>query len=100
MNSRTEEKLKDISGMSKAVNELLHQAWERGYKYGYKKAEEDLKKDTEYGECEYENGKLLKRMSGGYITYKVEYLLDNLAREVGLLESYRKWKESKGVTRE
>lgn len=92
MNSRTEEKLKDISGMSKAVNELLHQAWERGYKYGYKKAEEDLKR---YDECEYENGKLLKRMSGGYITYKVEYLLDNLAREVGLLESYRKWKESK-----
>lgn len=35
MNNRTEEKLKDISGMSKAVNELLHQAWERGYKYGF-----------------------------------------------------------------
>ena len=37
MNSRTEDKLKDISGMSKAVNELLHQAWERGYKYGLQK---------------------------------------------------------------
>ena len=47
------------------------------------------------GDCEYENGKLLKRMSGGYVTYKVEYLLDHLAREVSLLESYRKWKEDK-----
>ena len=35
MDRRTEDKLKDISGMSKAVNELLHQAWERGYKYGF-----------------------------------------------------------------
>ena len=95
MNNRTEEKLKDISGMSKAVNELLHQAWERGYKYGCKKSEEDLQKDTEY-----ENGKLLKRMSGDYVTYKVEYLLDNLAREVGLLETYRKWKESKEAENE
>ena len=47
------------------------------------------------GDCEYENGKLLKRMLGGYVTYKVEYLLDHLAREVSLLESYRKWKEDK-----
>lgn len=47
------------------------------------------------GDCEYEEGKLLKRMSGGYVTYKVEYLLDNLAREISLLESYRKWKDSK-----
>lgn len=47
------------------------------------------------GDCEYEEGRMLKRMSGGYVTYKVEYLLDNLAREISLLESYRKWKESK-----
>ena len=41
MDRRTEEKLKDISGMSKAVNELLRQAWERGYKYGYARGVED-----------------------------------------------------------
>ena len=35
MNDRTEEKLKDISGMEKAIKDLLQQAWNRGYKYGY-----------------------------------------------------------------
>lgn len=40
MNKRTEEKLKDLSGMSKAVNELLGQAWERGRKYGEKEQTE------------------------------------------------------------
>lgn len=35
MNNRTEEKLKDTSGMERAIKALLHQAWERGYKYGY-----------------------------------------------------------------
>jgi len=33
MNNRTEAKLKDLSGMQKAVSELLYQAWKRGYKY-------------------------------------------------------------------
>ena len=47
MNNRTEEKLKDISGMSKAVNELLHQAWERGYKYGLRKGYESGVRDKE-----------------------------------------------------
>jgi hypothetical protein len=47
------------------------------------------------GDCEYKGGKILKRMSGDYVTYKIEYLLDNLAREIYLLESSRKWKESK-----
>ena len=35
MNNRTDEKLKDTSGMEKAIKALLAQAWERGYKYGY-----------------------------------------------------------------
>ena len=47
------------------------------------------------GDCEYKGGKILKRMSDDYVTYKIEYLLDNLAREIYLLESSRKWKESK-----
>ena len=47
MNSRTEEKLTDISGLSKAVNELLHQAWERGYKYGLQKGYESGVRDKE-----------------------------------------------------
>lgn len=45
------------------------------------------------GECEYEGAKILKRMSGDHVTYKIEYLLNNLAREIYLLESYRKWKK-------
>ena len=47
MDRRTEEKLKDISGMSKAVNELLHQAWERGYKDGLQKGYESGVRDKE-----------------------------------------------------
>ena len=35
MNNRTEEKLKDTSGMERAIKALLQQAWERGYKYAY-----------------------------------------------------------------
>lgn len=35
MNNRTEEKLKDTSGMERAIKALLQQAWERGYKCGY-----------------------------------------------------------------
>lgn len=35
MDNRTEEKLKDISGMEKAIKDLLQQAWNRGYKYGF-----------------------------------------------------------------
>lgn len=44
-------------------------------------------------DCEYKGGKILKRRSGDYVTYKIEYLLDNLAREIYLLESYRKWEK-------
>ena len=33
MNNRTEAKLTDLSGMQKAINEMLQQAWERGRKY-------------------------------------------------------------------
>jgi hypothetical protein len=45
MNNRTEEKLKDLSRMQKAVSELLQQAWERGYKYCEAEHEEQTKKD-------------------------------------------------------
>ena len=34
MNNRTEAKLTDLSGMQKAIGEILKQAWERGRKYG------------------------------------------------------------------
>ena len=34
MNERTEKKLSDLSGMNRAIGELLQQAWERGRKYG------------------------------------------------------------------
>lgn len=38
--------------------------------------------------------KILKRFKDGIVTYDVDYLLDNLAREVYLLESYRRWRDS------
>lgn len=47
MDNRTEEKLKDISGMEKAIKELLRQAWERGYKYGLKIGYESGLRDKE-----------------------------------------------------
>lgn len=48
MNNRTEEKLKDLSGMQKAVSELLQQAWERGYKCCKVEHEEQTKKDPRF----------------------------------------------------
>ena len=47
------------------------------------------------GDCEYKGGKILKRRSGDYVTYNIEYLLDNLAREIYLLESYRNWEKER-----
>ena len=34
-------------------------------------------------------------MDGTSVTYDIDYLLDNLAREIYLLESYRKWRKEK-----
>ena len=39
-----------------------------------------------------EDGNVLKKMSGDHVTYKIEYLMKNLAREIYLLESYMRWK--------
>lgn len=39
---------------------------------------------------------VLKAMKGDYVLYKVDYLLDHLAREVHLLEEYRKTRERFG----
>lgn len=47
MNNRTEEKLKDLSGMQKAVSELLQQAWERGYKCGQADRKEPVEAEHE-----------------------------------------------------
>lgn len=38
--------------------------------------------------------KVLKHMNGNQVTYDVDYLLANLAREIYLLESYRRWRDS------
>lgn len=38
--------------------------------------------------------KVLKHMKGDQVTYNIDYLLKNLAREVYLLESYRRWRDS------
>ena len=41
---------------------------------------------------EYIDNGLLKARHGDYVLYKVDYLLDNLAREVNIMESARRWK--------
>lgn len=41
MKSRTEDKLRDLSGMKHQADELLDQAWERGRKYGIAEAIEN-----------------------------------------------------------
>lgn len=48
MNNRTEAKLKDLSGMEKAIKLLLQQAWDRGYKYGFAQSVECNKKVKVY----------------------------------------------------
>ena len=44
MNNRTEQKLTDLSGMEKAVKDILKQAWIRGLRYGIEQSKEDIPK--------------------------------------------------------
>ena len=69
MNNRTEEKLKDTSGMEKAIKVLLQQAWERGYKYGYARGVECNKEVKVYidGELIYPQKALEERLHGEWI---------------------------------
>ena len=72
MNNRTEEKLKDTSGMEKAIKALLQQAWERGYKYGYARGVEDtpISKEVKVlidGEQVYPQEALEERLHGEWI---------------------------------
>lgn len=39
---------------------------------------------------------LKKARRGNYVIYDVDFLLDNLAREVNIMESTRQWKAGKG----
>lgn len=39
---------------------------------------------------------VLKARKGDYVLYRIDYLLDHLAREVHLLEEYRKTRERFG----
>lgn len=43
MDERTERKLTDLSGMNRAVYDLLQQAWERGRKYGNEEKKDIIK---------------------------------------------------------
>lgn len=43
---------------------------------------------------------VLKAMKGDYVLYKVDYLLDHLAREVHLLEEYRQMRDQPGKKEE
>lgn len=75
MNKRTEEKLKDLSGMSKAVSELLGQAWERGRKYGEKKEQTEVKGDL-ISRSELANHKFLSVDNPNVLEYYPETIKD------------------------
>ena len=57
---RTEEKLTDISGMKKAMAEIIQQAWDRGYKLGMLKISE-VKPESSW---------VIKEISNGFGTFK------------------------------
>ena len=44
MNNNMERKLTDLSGMEKAVKDILKQAWIRGLRYGIEQSKEDNSK--------------------------------------------------------
>lgn len=52
----------------------------------------DLRPRSQGEWYEYIDKGLLKARHGDYVLYKVDYLLDNLAREVNIMESARKMK--------
>ena len=62
MNNRTEEKLKSIEGMKKAMTEILAQAWERGRKYGRLEAQEEKMKRG----CIMDNKKALELLKSSH----------------------------------
>lgn len=83
MNNRTEKKLKDTSGMERAIKDLLKQAWERGYKYGLQKGYESGLRDKEAGnlgdtDCMDEDAKQASipsyQMPKDYIKNKLDYV--------------------------
>lgn len=57
---RTEEKLTDISGIKKAMTEIIQQAWDRGYKLGRLKTSE-VKPESSW---------VIKEISNGFGTFK------------------------------
>lgn len=57
MDERTEKKLSDLSGMNKAIGELLQQAWERGRKYGNEEKKDIERPIREIAKTD-ENGKI------------------------------------------
>ena len=64
MNNNTERKLTDLSGMQKAVSDILEQAWSRGRKYGIAESVGNTDEVRSQGEWEgwkfYSCGKLLR----------------------------------------
>lgn len=43
---------------------------------------------------------VLKARKGDYVLYRIDYLLDHLAREVHLLEEYRQMRDQPGTEEE
>ena len=74
MNSRVEAKLTDLSGMNKAINGILQQAWERGRKY-QEKLDERPKSKWLNGRCTNCGTKALYDIDYGVevLVYYIEY---------------------------
>ena len=50
------------------------------------------RRDADIGDVKTDGTKVLKKTCGAYVTYNIEWLLNHLAREIYLLEAWRKQK--------
>ena len=60
ISARTEEKLRDLTGVKKALSDIIGQAWDKGYKLGRLKASE-VKPESSW---------IFKEISNGFGTFK------------------------------
>lgn len=77
MNERTEKKLSDLSGMNRAIGELLQQAWERGRKYGNEE-KKDIERPIKGIAKTDENGKIKIEL---LIPQEAEWIIDTITRD-------------------
>lgn len=69
--------------------ECNSESYYNGFKAGYESAKNE-QPQVKWFDCI--TDKTLKARHGNYVLYKVDFLLDNLAREVNIMESARRMK--------